>query len=131
MADYTTNVNNQTVKTTLAIGASTKPWRYSFKAIKTLRNHKHHVLAIGLREGIVDDVVITKELPAGKNVDTVTMYIGAERQKPFYDFLVMLNPRRVIFNPGAENQELSEILSKNGIEVIQDCTLVMLGTGQY
>jgi len=131
MADNTTDVNIQTVKTTLVIGASTKPWRYSCKAIKSLRNHKHPVLTIELQKGIIDDVVITKELPAGKNVDTVTMYIGAERQKPYYDFLVMLNPRRVIFNPGAENQELSDLLSKNAIEVIEECTLIMLETGQY
>jgi uncharacterized protein len=130
MADKT-NVINKNIKTTLVIGASTKPWRYSYKAIKALRHHKHKVVAIGLREGMVDDVIITPGFPESKNTDTVSMYIGAARQKPYYDFLIRLNPRRVIFNPGAENQELSDLLSKNGIEVIQDCTLIMLATGQY
>jgi uncharacterized protein len=130
MADKT-SVINKNIKTTLVIGASTKPWRYSYKAIKALRHHKHNVVAIGLREGKIDDVVISRELPEGKNIDTVTMYIGAARQKPYYDFLVSMNPRRVIFNPGAENRELSDMLSKNGIEVIEECTLIMLATGQY
>jgi uncharacterized protein len=130
MADKT-SVINKNIKTTLVIGASTKPWRYSYKAIIALRHHKHNVVAIGLREGKVEDVVISRELQEGKNIDTVTMYIGAARQKPYYDFLVSMNPRRVIFNPGAENRELSDMLSKNGIEVIEECTLIMLATGQY
>jgi uncharacterized protein len=119
------------MRETLVIGASTKPWRYSYKAVKALRLHNHNVVAIGLREGKIDDVVIVRGLPEGKDIETVTMYIGAARQKPYYDFLISLNPRRVIFNPGAENQELSDLLSENGIEVIQDCTLIMLATGQY
>lgn len=117
--------------TTLVIGASLKPWRYSHKAIKALQQHKHNVIAIGLREGSIDDVLISRDLPVGKNIDTVTMYIGAARQKPYYDYLVNLKPGRVIFNPGAENDELSEMLLVNKIEVIEACTLVMLATGQY
>jgi uncharacterized protein len=117
--------------TTLVIGASTKPWRYSHKAIKALRYHKHNVVAIGLREGKIDDVNITRDLPVGIIIDTVTMYIGAARQKSFYDFLINLKPRRVIFNPGAENDELAEKLSANGIEILEACTLVMLAHGQY
>lgn len=117
--------------TTLVIGASTKPWRYSYKAIKALRNHKHNVVAIGLREGKIDNVFITRELPEGIIIDTVTMYIGAARQLSYYDFLINLNSRRVIFNPGAENGELAEKLKANGVEVIEACTLVMLANGQY
>lgn len=116
---------------TLVIGASTKAWRYSHKAIKALRHNGHNVFAIGLREGKIDDVFITLDLPEGIIIDTVTMYIGAARQKSYYDFLINLNPRRVIFNPGAENGELAEKLSANGVEVIEACTLVMLAHGQY
>jgi uncharacterized protein len=131
MAEYTNNVNIQTINTTLVIGASINPGRYSYKAIKALRHHKINVVAVGLREGIIEDVIITHGLPDEKNIDTVTMYIGAENQRPYFDFLISLKPRRVIFNPGAENKELSDLLSGNGIEVIEDCTLVMLATGQY
>lgn len=116
---------------TLVFGASTKPWRYSYKAIKALRYHKHNVVAISLREGKIDDVFITRDLPEGIIIDTVTLYIGAARQMPYYDYLITLNPRRVIFNPGAENDELAEKLSANGVEVIEACTLVMLAHGQY
>lgn len=124
-------MGTQAINKTLVIGASTKPGRYSYKAIKALRHHKINVVAVGLREGIIDDVIITHGLPDEKHIDTVTMYIGAENQRPYFDFLISLKPRRVIFNPGAENQELSELLSRNGIEVIEDCTLVMLATGLY
>ncbi len=117
--------------TTLVIGASLKPWRYSHKAIKALLQHKHNVIAIGLREGRIGDVLISRDIPVVNNIDTVTMYIGAARQKPYYDYLVNLKPRRIIFNPGAENDELAEILSANEIEVLEACTLVMLANEQY
>ena len=59
------------------------------------------------------------------------MYLGASNQKQYYDYILTLHPKRIIFNPGAENDELSEMAKKNGIEPIEACTLVMLSTGQY
>jgi len=116
---------------TMVIGASLKPWRYSHKAVVALNRHGHRVIAIGLREGFIEDIPVVKELPLDADVDTVTMYIGAPRQSEYADYLVSIKPRRVIFNPGAENSELAEKLAENGVEVLEACTLVMLATGQY
>jgi predicted CoA-binding protein len=116
---------------TLVIGASEKPERYANMAVKLLREYKHEVLAIGLQEGAIDDVPIQTGQPAFEDVDTVTLYVGPQRQDPFFDYLIGLKPRRVIFNPGTENPVLQEKLSHNGIEPIEACTLVMLRTGQW
>lgn len=116
---------------TLVIGASTNPDRYSFKAIQALRRHGHEVVALGLREGEVAGVPIVKARPENPGADTVTLYVGAKHQPEFYDYLLQIKPRRVIFNPGAENSELETLLRQNSIEPVEACTLVMLATGQY
>lgn len=118
-------------KKTLVVGASTKPWRYSYKAIESLKSHQYEVVAIGLREGEVAGVPIQKELTDINNLHTVTMYVGASRQTEYQEWLLKWNPQRVIFNPGAENPELQLLLEENGVEVLEACTLVMLATGQF
>ena len=119
------------VKATLVLGASTNPERYSNKAIKSLRKHGQTVYAIGLKEGKIDDVTIQTGLPELKNVDTVTLYLSAKNQFQYYDYILSLKPKRIIFNPGAENDELLLLTTKNKIENLEACTLVMLATGQY
>lgn len=118
-------------KKTLVIGASTNPERYSNKAIQTLRKHKHDVIALAKRSGKVSDVEIQTEFPVKEEIHTVTMYVGAKHQPEYYKALLDLKPERVIFNPGSENFELSDMLEINGVETIEGCTLVMLNTGQY
>ncbi|MFT5479510.1 MAG: putative CoA-binding protein [Bacteroidia bacterium] len=118
-------------KKTLVLGASTNPARYAFKAINRLRESGHEVIALGLREGKVADVNIDAKAQWYQKVDTVTMYLGAPRQVQYYQYLMALNPKRIIFNPGAENEELEQLASKNGIETIEACTLVMLSIGNY
>lgn len=118
-------------KKTLVIGASTNPERYSFLAIHSLRKHKHDVVALAKRLGQVSDVPIQTNFPVNEQFHTVTLYIGSGRQLEYYDLLIKLKPKRVIFNPGTENFELEKLLKINGIEVIEGCTLVMLSTGQY
>jgi uncharacterized protein len=118
-------------KKTLVIGASTNPERYSNMAIHSLRNHHHDVVALAKRSGKVSDVNIQTEFPESEDIHTVTMYVGVERQLEYYQALLELKPERVIFNPGAENFELADMLEMNGIETIEGCTLVMLNTGQY
>jgi len=118
-------------KKTLVIGASTNPGRYSNMAINSLRRHNHSVIALAKRTGKVSDVDIQTDFPSGEDIHTVTMYVGAERQLEYYQSLLELKPERVIFNPGAENFELADMLEMNGIETIEGCTLVMLNTGQY
>lgn len=88
-------------------------------------------MALAKREGKVADITIQTDTEKIGNIHTVTLYIGPERQPEYYEFLIQLNPKRVIFNPGTENSELAEILEKNGIETLEACTLVMLNTGQF
>ena len=118
-------------KTTLVLGASTNPSRYSYLAINRLRSHGHPVIAVGRREGQVLDVELKKEQVPAQNVDTVTLYLNPTHQKEYYDYIVSLKPKRIIFNPGTENEELYKIADQIGIEHLEACTLVMLGTGQY
>jgi len=118
-------------KKTLVIGASLKPERYSNIAIKRLRSYNHDVEAFGLRPGMVDDVSIDTELMPYKNIDTVTLYLNPERQKNYYDYIIGLNPKRVIFNPGTENSEFYNLLKQNNIDFEVACTLVLLATKQY
>ena len=119
------------MKKTLVLGASPNPSRYSNKAVNRLVNKNYKVLAIGLREGIVAGVPIIKEKKLFDDIDSITLYLNPQRQKEYYDYIVSLNPKRVIFNPGTENPELYEILKENNIESEVACTLVLLGTNQY
>ena len=119
------------MKKTLVIGASLNPARYSYLAINRLTQYNHPVIAIGLREGEVNGVQITKERTNYKDIDTFTLYLNPSRQKDFYDYIISLNPKRIIFNPGTENPEFYEILKNNNIESEAACTLVLLGTNQY
>lgn len=116
---------------TLVIGASHNPERYSYIAINRLRRFNHEVVAIGKRERKVADVSIQIGLPLLKDIDTVTLYLNPSNQMPYYDYLLTLKPRRVIFNPGTENDELKNKLLKNEIAVEEACTLVLLSTGQF
>lgn len=118
-------------KKTVVLGASLNPSRYSNMAINRLQAYKHPVVAVGLREGKVGSVPIVKGQPGEGDVDTVTLYLNAQNQKQYYDYILSLKPNRIIFNPGAENDELEELANKNGIKTLEACTLVMLGTGQY
>jgi predicted CoA-binding protein len=116
---------------TLVLGASGNPDRYSNKAISRLVRYGHPVVAIGKRAGNVQGVNIMTEHPAMDDIDTVTLYLNPTNQKPYYDYILSLKPKRVIFNPGTENDELEKKLVQKGITTQEACTLVMLGTGQY
>lgn len=118
-------------KKTLVIGASEKPERYSYKAIKRLVEHGHNVKALSLRPGQVDNVDFDVENIAYTGIDTVTMYVGPKNQNPYFDYIESLKPRRVIFNPGTENPEFYKRLKNEDIEVLEACTLVLLATDQY
>jgi predicted CoA-binding protein len=118
-------------KKTLVIGASLNPERYSHHAVLMLREYDHPVEAIGLREGEIGGVRIRKPFPDLEGIHTITVYLGKNNQLPYYDYILQIHPRRVIFNPGAENEELEKILAEKGIEVVRACTLVMIVNGQF
>jgi predicted CoA-binding protein len=118
-------------KKTLVLGASDNPSRYSYLAINRLRSHGHPVVAIGKKKTMVADVPIEKEKKDWNDVDTVTLYLNPTHQQQYYDYILSLKPKRIIFNPGAENDELANLAVKNGITPIEACTLVLLSTNQY
>ncbi len=119
------------MKKTLVLGASLNPARYSNMAIIRLTQNGHTVNAVGQKEGEVAEVCITKEKKAFKEIDTITLYLNSKRQADYYEYIISLKPRRVIFNPGTENPEFYNILKENNIEFEVACTLVLLGTNQY
>jgi predicted CoA-binding protein len=96
-----------------------------------LRSYDYEVLAYGLRAGKILDTPILTNWPEKESVDTITLYIGPQRQPDYYDKILALNPKRIIFNPGTENQELIALAQNAGIETVLDCTLVMLQSGTF
>jgi len=118
-------------KRTLVLGASLKPYRYSNLAIKKLVKNDIEVLAIGLRKGEVAGVQIEIGMPDFNAVDTVTIYLNPERQQAYYTYLIALEPKRIIFNPGTENTVFEMLLIENNIKYEVACTLVLLSTKQY
>jgi predicted CoA-binding protein len=118
-------------KKTLVLGASENPARYSNLAIKKLLSHGHEVVAIGNRKGNVNGVDITTDKQEMGDVDTITLYLNPTNQKPYYDYILSLHPKRIIFNPGTENMELEHMVKEQGSKPLRACTLVMLSTGQY
>jgi uncharacterized protein len=118
-------------KKTLVIGASTNPERFSYKAIKLLKKHEHLVEAIGAKEGELEGVQIYKTKHIFADIHTVTMYIGPKNQHEYYEYILNLKPKRIIFNPGTANPEFEKMAKDSNIEVVEDCTLVMLNTGNF
>lgn len=118
-------------KRTLVLGASSNPSRYSFLAINRLVSNQYPVLAIGISKGEVAGTQIETEKIPFKEIDTVTLYLNPTNQKQYYDYIISLRPKRIIFNPGTENDELADLAVKHNIKPVEACTLVMLSTGQY
>ena len=118
-------------KKTLVLGASLKSNKYSNFAIQKLVNNKVDTVAFGLKEGVVEEVTIKTELLPYTDIHTVTLYLNPKNQEAYYDYIVALNPKRVIFNPGTENPEFYKILKENNIAFEEACTLVLLSTNQY
>ena len=116
---------------TLVLGASENPGRYSNMAILKLLSKGQEVVAIGKKAGNVNGVDIKTQPFPSEEIDTVTMYLNPLHQQPYYDYILSLKPKRIIFNPGAENEDLERLATKQGIDVLEACTLVLLSTGQY
>ncbi len=120
------------MKKTLIAGASPNPDRYAFKAARMLSQYGHEFIPVGLKKGEVLGQTILNEWPESiPGLDTVTLYIGSDHQKPVYENILRLRPKRIIFNPGTENAELAGLARQAGIETDYACTLVLLSTDQY
>lgn len=116
---------------TLVLGATTDASRYANMAVRKLRKYGHEVIAIGRKENMIDDTKIITNQPTIENLHTITLYLNPSNQKPYYDYILALNPKRIIFNPGTENSQLEELAKAKGIETLEACTLVMLSTGIF
>ena len=116
----------------LVLGASLKPYRYSHIAVKTLISNNHQVTAVGNRAGDIDEVRVMKNIPEElEHADTITLYLGPNNQKQYYEHILELNPRRIIFNPGTENEELAKLARKHNIDCQEACTIFMLNQGTF
>ena len=118
-------------KKTLVLGASDNPARYSYLAIHRLLSHGHPVVAIGKKNTLVSSIPVETEKKDFDDIHTVTLYLNPVRQKEYYDYILSLYPKRIIFNPGAENDELAELAKNRGFDVQEACTLVLLSIGKY
>ncbi len=118
-------------KKTLVLGASLKEERYSNRAVHRLRAQNIPVVAFGMKDGMIGGIIVDTEKKQYGNIDTVTLYLNPKRQKEFYEYILSLKPRRVIFNPGTENDEFVKILNQNEIEAEEACTLVLLSLNQF
>ncbi|MEM1219392.1 MAG: CoA-binding protein [Bacteroidota bacterium] len=119
------------MKKTVVLGASLKPERASNQAVHRLQKDGHEVIALGFREGTIDQVTIVTEWEHYKEVDTLTLYLNPQRQATYYDYILTMNPKRIIFNPGTENPELVQKAKAQGIEIEIACTLVLLSVDAY
>jgi uncharacterized protein len=119
------------IKKTLVIGASMNPERYSFMAIHKLVTHKHETVALGNKDGMVAGLKILKGFPEINNIHTVALYINPEKQKMYINYILELQPKRIIFNPGTENPHFEKLAKKLNISTTRGCVLVLLSTNRY
>jgi len=117
----------------IILGASPNPERFSYKAANALVALNYNIVPIGLKSGKVAGKTILdiRTLPFIDRVDTITLYMNSRNQEAFHNYILSLKPQRIIFNPGAENDQLAKMAEDRKIKVINDCTLVMLSSGYF
>lgn len=120
-------------KKTVIIGATPNPSRYAYAAAHMLTRFGHTIVPLSIKKGTVagKDILDLRAKPDIADVDTVTLYIGPQNQPEWYDYIINLSPKRIIFNPGTENTEFIHLARQHDIEPVMGCTLVMLQTGTY
>lgn len=118
-------------KRTLVIGASPKMNRYSYIATQLLHEHNYEVVPYGIKKGDIGTLKIMNQWPSKESFDTITLYINPILQEQYIQQILDLNPKRIIFNPGTENEKLERMAQKKEIQTLNACTLVLLQTNQY
>jgi uncharacterized protein len=121
------------MKKTVLVGATDNPGRYAYSAAHMLKHKGHEFVLLGIKNGVVagEEILDIRTKPKIGKIHTITLYIGPQRQPEWYDYLLSLEPQRIIFNPGTENIEFEKLANEKGIETNRHCTLVLLSTGQY
>jgi predicted CoA-binding protein len=115
----------------VVLGASPNHSRYSNKVVRSLLKREHEVVPVGTTSGEIKELEIKTGKPDISDVDTVLLYLSPNSQSEYYDYVIGLKPRRVIFNPGTHNPEFIELLKEKDIEPVEDCALIMLNSGEY
>jgi len=111
----------------VVLGASNNPSRFSLLAIHNLLRAGHNVWPVGIKDIAIEGLdVITSHDPIDEHIDLITIYINSRHQPEWYDFILRTHPRKIIFNPGAENYELATMAQNFNIEVMEACTLVLI-----
>lgn len=116
------------MKKTIVLGASTNPQRYSFMAVEKLQKYGFEVYPVGIKKGEINGIKILNDFPILNDIHTITIYLNKKNQEQYFDYILSVKPKRVIFNPGTENYEFQQILISKNIQVIENCTLVMLSS---
>jgi uncharacterized protein len=120
------------MSTVAVLGASDNPERTAYQALSRLLNNNYEVFPVSPKGGeILGQPVLPTLREIKKPVDTVTLYVGPDRQGALLEDVIAIKPRRVIFNPGTENPAIYDRLRAAGIEVQEACTLVLLSTRQF
>ena len=121
------------MKKTVVVGATPNQARYAYLAATMLAEYKHDTILLGIRKGEINGnkILDIREKPKLEDVHTITLYIGPHRQPEWYNYLLSLKPKRIIFNPGTENEEFENLAKQQGIETLGACTLVMLRSQQF
>lgn len=121
------------MKKTLVVGATANTGRYAFLAAHMLNEYGHEFVPIGIKKETVlgKEILNLRGKPAIEGIDTITLYIGPQHQPEWYEYLLSLKPRRIIFNPGTENETFEKMAEDKGVEAVEGCTLVMLRSNQF
>lgn len=121
------------MRKTVILGATPNPQRYDYLAAERLHQHNIPFVPVGIKKGSLfgEEILDLRKEPVIKDVDTVTLYVGPKNQSEWEDYIIQLQPQRVIFNPGTENAPFMERLASEDINVEAACTLVLLSTGTY
>lgn len=118
--------------TVAVLGASAKPQRYSYQCIQLLQTHGHQVIPVTPAKLEICGLSPIQDLDdITEDVDILTVYVNADRSSEMQDKILDLNPAKIIFNPGAENESLCEKCRDIGIKTENACTLVLLNTNQF
>jgi predicted CoA-binding protein len=120
-------------KLTLVVGATDNPERYAYRAADLLQAKGIPMIPIGIKKGVVfgEEILDLRQKPVLAGIHTITLYLGPSNQVEWMDYLIGLEPKRIIFNPGTENFDFFSKAKVSGIEALEACMLVMLTTGQF
>lgn len=118
---------------TIVLGASPNPSRYAYRAVQRLKLNKHEIIPVGIRTGEIEGIEIMQGKPLLEDIHTITLYINPKIQEDYFDYILSLHPKRIIFNPGTENPKFYQLIRKQipTIQIEVACTLVMLAANTY